>query len=476
MNATPTIETDRTGIAEAVATIRHLLDRDRTRPVRQFDLDLRVQACARWALAGERPEKLAAMTVVETRMGDAADLAAVFRRRVHGVLADLHGRASTGVLSEDPDTGLTTLSRPRGVIALVTPATAPASAIATSTLTALKAGNGVVISPHPATRHTARRLVTGFRDSLRSVGQPEDLVVLVDGLDRDGVGALMTEADFVVATGGPGTVRRAYASGTPAISSGAGNPTVIVDERADVPAAAAAIAHGAATNHGTSCSSESNVLVHADVADALRDGLRAADAHICDAEESHAVIDALWPRGVRRGELVGRPPGEILAAAGIHDADPAGPIVLTGTALAPGTAALTEKLTPVMTLRTVPTFDAAVPLADATLTLAGSGHSCGLHTSDDAIGTERALLLAGVLPVSRVLVNQSTIGNAGAPHNAMPYTSVVATGSWGGCATSHNATLGDFLQKIVVSRPKRRTTPPDHELFALVDAFTGTPP
>ena len=39
---------------------------------------------------------------------------------------------------------------------------------------------------------------------------------------------LMAEADIIYATGGPGMVKAAYSSGTPAVSGGSGNTPVII--------------------------------------------------------------------------------------------------------------------------------------------------------------------------------------------------------------------------------------------------------
>ena len=75
----------------------------------------------------------------------------------------------------------------------------------------------------------------------------------------------MRQADLVVATGSQNNVRAAYESGTPAIGVGAGNVTVIVDETADVPAAAAKIARSKTFDHATSCSSENSVIAVAAV-------------------------------------------------------------------------------------------------------------------------------------------------------------------------------------------------------------------
>ena len=67
---------------------------------------------------------------------------------------------------------------------------------------------------------------------------------------------LMREVDLVVATGSQNNIRSAYSSGTPAVGVGAGNVSVIVDETADLAAAAEQIIASKTFDNATSCSSE----------------------------------------------------------------------------------------------------------------------------------------------------------------------------------------------------------------------------
>ena len=71
---------------------------------------------------------------------------------------------------------------------------------------------------------------------------------------------LMKFADWLSVTGSQSNVRAAYSSGTPTIGVGAGNVSVIVDETADLDAAAFKIMKSKTFDHATSCSSE-NALV-----------------------------------------------------------------------------------------------------------------------------------------------------------------------------------------------------------------------
>ena len=101
------------------------------------------------------------------------------------------------------------------------------------------------------------RTVELMRAELEKTGLPDDLVqILPPPASKDMTEALMRSADLVVATGSQDNVRRAYASGTPAIGVGTGNVPVIIDETADVDDAARKILASKTFDNSTSCSSE----------------------------------------------------------------------------------------------------------------------------------------------------------------------------------------------------------------------------
>ena len=62
---------------------------------------------------------------------------------------------------------------------------------------------------------------------------------------------LLETADLAIVTGSQDNVRRAYSSGTPAIGVGVGNVPAIVDETADLAAAAARIAQSKCFDNAT---------------------------------------------------------------------------------------------------------------------------------------------------------------------------------------------------------------------------------
>lgn len=351
---------------------------------------------------------LAAGATLETGLGAEADSMERLRTRVRGALSDLHGRRTLGLIAEDPELGLRKFAKPIGLVAALTPSTAPVAAMLMNALTAVKTRNAVVFCPNPSARRSALLTVALIREALEAAGAPPDLAIRLENPDRDSAAALAAAADLVVASGGAATVRRAALSGSPAYTGGPGNAIVIVDETADCEAAADMIARGKAFDNGTSCSSESNLLAARAIAPRLWAALRARGVHICGGYEEG------------------------------------------------------EKLSPIMGLRVYEDFDEALALTLRLLQVAGLGHSCGIHSSDEA----RILRLAEAAPVSRIMVRQSTgEGNSGSFSNGMPFTSIVSCGGWGSSPVSENVNWRHFLNYTWVSRPIRRPAPSLEELM-----------
>src|SRR4029079_2596066 len=122
---------------------------------------------------------------------------------------------------------------------------------------------------------------------LDRVGAPRDLVqALPAPIRREQTFELMRQADLVVATGSQTNVKAAYSSGTPALGVGAGNVSVIVDETADVKAAAERIASSKTFDNATSCSSENAVIAVEAVYGPLVEALAAEGGVLLSPDET----------------------------------------------------------------------------------------------------------------------------------------------------------------------------------------------
>ena len=219
----------------------------------QDQVDELVTAVAWAVVRKDRAEALAQLTVDEGGFGNYADKLVKINKRVTGVLADMRSVRTVGVVEEDPVQGLVKIAKPVGVVAALIPTTGPDATPPVKALFALKGRNAIVVAPHPRTQPSTALVVDYMREACRQVGAPADLVQVVDEPSMAKTAELMRQADLVVATGGAGMVKAAYGSGTPAYGVGVGNSVHVVDETADLDAAAAAIAAAKTFDYATSC-------------------------------------------------------------------------------------------------------------------------------------------------------------------------------------------------------------------------------
>src|SRR6478672_1297045 len=284
----------------------------------QAEADEAVTAAA-WAIMEPgRNRALAELAVRTTGLGNVADKIAKNRRKTMGLLRDLAGARSVGVIAEDPARGLIEIARPVGVVAAITPSTNPGATPANNIVNALKGRNAIVLAPSPKGHSTLDLLLEYVHAELDRVGAPRDLVLSLPApVDRALTFELMRQADLVVATGSQKNVRAAYESGTPAVGVGAGNVTAIVDETADVADAADKIARSKTFDHATSCSSENSVIALAANRAALLAALAAHGGVLLDAAEGARLQAAMFRDGAPAPGYIAQDAPTIAARAGL---------------------------------------------------------------------------------------------------------------------------------------------------------------
>ena len=142
----------------------------------QQQVDALVTAVA-WAVVREdRARELARLAVDEGGFGNYQDKITKIGKRVTGVLADMSGMRTVGVVEQVPEAGLVKIAKPVGVVAALIPTTGPDATPPVKTLFALKGRNAIVCAPHPRTRRTTEAVVGYMRAACEQVGAPADLV------------------------------------------------------------------------------------------------------------------------------------------------------------------------------------------------------------------------------------------------------------------------------------------------------------
>ncbi|MBT2303016.1 aldehyde dehydrogenase family protein [Variovorax paradoxus] len=440
----------------------------------QEQVDTAVLA-AGWAIIEpKRNRELAELAVADTGVGNVEDKARKNYRKTFGLLRDLRGARSVGVIAEDPARGIVEIARPVGVVCAITPSTNPGATPANKIINALKGRNAVIVAPSPKGWSTAARLIEFIYAQFDRIGAPRDLVQLLPApVNKQATAELMRLCDLVVATGSQANVRAAYASGTPAFGVGAGNVAGIVDETADTALAAERIVLSKTFDNATSCSSENSLVIVDAVRTAMLAALKDRGAVMLGAAQKAALRSLMWPEGKLSPAVIGKSAREIAERAAEQDTEGRkgwlaiaehNPRILMVAEDGVGHdhPYSGEKLSPVLAIYAARDFEEAASTVERIYAYEGAGHSVGLHSARP----ERALQLGLTLPVSRVIVDQAhCIATGGSFDNGLPFSLSMGCGTWGKNNFSDNMNYRHYLNITRVSRPIPEQVPSEQEIF-----------
>ncbi len=427
----------------------------------QARLDEAALACG-WAIM--RPEnnrRLAETAVRDTGLGNVEDKFAKNHRKTLGLLRDIAGVRTVGVIAEMPEKGVTEIARPVGLVAAITPSTNPGATPANQIINAVKCGNAIILAPSPKGYSTLALLLDFVNGNLQRIGAPPDLVQMLPApITKDSTYELMRLADLVAATGSQANIRAAYSSGTPAIGVGMGNVVSIVDASADLADAARKIALSKTFDNATSCSSENALVVLAPVYEAMLRELENQGGVMLDAEAKAQLQEVMFPGGKLSPDTTAQSAGKISALARLSRKGKFLMVRESGTG--PAHPFSGEKLAPVLAVYTARDFDDAFRITSAIYDYQGKGHSVSIHTTNEAQVRQLGL----ELDVARVIVNQAhAIATGGSFDNGLPFSLSMGCGTWGGNSFSDNMHWRHFLNITRISRLIPERVPAEEEIF-----------
>lgn len=387
-------------------------------------------------------ERLAKLAVKETGFGRWQDKMQKNLLASDKVWEHNKGIKTIGLLREDKQQKILEVGAPVGVIAALIPSTNPTSTAIYKAIISLKAGNAVVFSPHPSAVNCIRETVELIQTGLREKGLPENLVTVMCYPSVVGTEELMKEADLIIATGGPGMVKAAYSSGTPALGVGAGNVPVFIERTADIDVAVDMILLSKLFDNGTVCASEQAIVVEKISSQKVRQSLHARGGYFLQGEELERVKAVMErPNGAMNPEIVGQTAQTIAKFAGITIPASVRLLISDEPGIGPNFPFSKEKLTALIGYYEVEDWHEACELCFQLLANGGIGHSLVVHSKNEEIIREFALKK----PVSRLLVNTpSTHGAVGLTTNLAPALTL-GCGAVGGSSISDNVDASHLI-------------------------------
>jgi len=425
-----------------------------------------VVAAAGWAiLEPGRNRALAELAVRDTGIGDVEDKILKNHRKTLGLLRDLHGKKTVGVISEDKSTGIIEIGRPVGVVCALTPSTNPAATPANKIINSLKARNAVIVAPSPKGASTCAKLIEFVHAQFDRIGAPRDLVQMLPApVTKEATAELMRQCDLVVATGSQANVRAAYASGTPAFGVGAGNVASIVDETADVEDAARKIVESKTFDNATSCSSENSIVLLEPIAERMLAALARLGCMRVEGDDRARLEACMWSEGKLSPAVIGQSAAAIAQRAGLVDpaARSARILLVDESGAGPAHRFSGEKLSPVLTVYRARDFAESQEIVRRIYGYQGAGHSVSLHSRVEA----RALELGLTLPVARVILNQvHVVATGGSFSNGLAVSLSMGCGTWGRNSFSDNLNVRHYMNVTRVALPIPERVPMVEELL-----------
>ena len=439
----------------------------------QERFDCAAQAAA-WALMEPtRNAELAAFAVAETGLGNSADKITKNHRKTLGLLRDIKGQKSFGLVDDNPASGVSEFLRPKGVVAAIVPSTNPLATPVNNVVNALKTGNAIILAPSPKGVAPLEKLLGYIYAEFDRIGLDHDLVQMVPNPpSKDKTARLMQLADMLVVTGSQSNVRAAYSSGTPAIGVGMGNVVTIIDETADLNDAAQKIQRSKCFDNATSCSSENAVIVVDAVYDDFVAALGWAGGMMLDPAQTQHLITTHWHDGHLNRNMLAQDIDAVLHILGMADTAPDGTkfLVAPATGIGPEHPVSGEKMALFLALYRASDFADAKAKARAIHDYQGRGHSLGLHSQND----QRAHELAMEMQACRIIVNQAhCFATGGSFDNGLPFSLSMGCGSWGGNSIDDNLNWTHFVNRVRIARQIPPVEPSLDDIFADYFAATG---
>ncbi len=403
---------------------------------------------------------LAKLAVEETGFGNVPDKTEKNRFAADRVWEAIRDEKVLGVLREDKDRGLTEIGVPVGVIAGIVPSTNPTSTVCYKSLIALKSGNAIVFSPHPSAAKCTLQAARVVASAAEAAGCPRGAVSCLTMPTMAACEELMKSPHtrLILATGGPGMVKAAYSSGTPAIGVGAGNGPAYIHPSADIPRAVDRIFRSKTFDNGTVCASEQSIIVEKAQSQTVRAAIAQAGGYFLSPEEAKQVAAVLFrANGAMSPRVVGRTAVEIARLSGITVPDDTRILLAREESAGPGHPFSQEKLCPVLGFFEEENEDAVLRRSIEILRYEGRGHTFSLHARDEAVVRR----FAEAIPVSRFLVNapaaQGGIGAATALFPAL----TLGCGAVGGSSSSNNIGPMDLINIRRVAYGQEASPEPD---------------
>ena len=427
---------------QALARVKKAQEKFATFSQEQVDKIFKASAIA----ANNARISLAKQAVSETGIGIVEDKVIKNHFASEYIYNKYRDTKTCGVIEKDEANGMEKIACPVGIVAAVIPTTNPTSTAIFKCLLALKTRNGIIISPHPRAKNSTIAAAKLILEAAVEAGAPEDIITWIDVPSLELTNLLMSTADIILATGGPGMVKAAYSSGKPALGVGAGNVPAIIDESADVILAVNSIIHSKTFDNGVICASEQSVIVPESIYSQVKDEFIKRGCYFLTEEETEKVRKTIIINGALNAKIVGQSAYKIAQLAGVT-VNPKTKILIGEVEKSDLSEEFAhEKLSPVLAMYKVKSFDDALSIAYNLIEDGGLGHTSSIYLNE-LTAKDKLDKFKFMMKTCRIIVNTpSSHGGIGDLYNFRLEPSLtLGCGTWGGNSISENVGVKHLL-------------------------------
>lgn len=394
--------------------------------------------------AAEKAEFYAEWAVRDTGYGNVQDK--ILKKQI-GSLGQLEAWDPADFIEPviDREKKMISYPRPAGILVGLSPVTNPVSTVFYLTAHALMTRNALIICPHPGSKECSLDAIELVNRVAEENGAPKGVIQGLREISIPAVDSIMKNPNtsLILAIGGAAMVHAAYSSGNPALGVGAGNIPCYVHKTADPAVVGPTVVMSSSFDNSLPCTTESVVLADSEIADALKENMKAAGGYFVNSEEGQKLRDFCWPEGQMNPDILGKDATWLAEQSGFSTPEDTRSLVVEITEIGYHEPVSKEKLWPVLGFKTVTGgVDEAIQCGLDMLEMMGKGHSASVHTEDSTVIAK----WGAAMPVCRVTVNVGNVTGAGGVGNSLPASLQLGTGFYSGSSTDRNCTPADLLQ------------------------------
>jgi aldehyde dehydrogenase len=258
---------------------------------------------------------------------------------------------------------------PFGVIGAILPVTHSVPTLTGNVISMVAAGNAIVFNPHPGGARSAAMAVREYNKAIERELGISNLITCIEQPTLESFNLICKneQIPLLAITGGPAVVSAAMKSGKRAICAGPGNPTVVVDDSADLAKAARSVIEGGGFDNNLLCIGEKAVFVVGSVFNRFMEELEKAGAARLNAAQIDSLTKAAFTYKETDGgcshaavnrDLIGADPAVLARHAGATVSSSAP--ILFGETSADHPFVQEEQMMPMIPIVACPDFATAV--------------------------------------------------------------------------------------------------------------------